>query len=44
MVLLTQQCLQVGASNLHAGSLTLSDTAVLQYTGGTTGVSKGDRI
>ena len=35
---------KVNASNYKRPSLTLSDTAVLQYTGGTTGVSKGAEL
>ena len=35
---------KVSASNYKLPSLTLSDTAVLQYTGGTTGVSKGAEL
>ncbi|WP_425918469.1 AMP-binding protein [Acinetobacter sp. TSRC1-2] len=35
---------KVSASNYKRPSLTLSDTAVLQYTGGTTGVSKGAEL
>ncbi len=34
---------KVSANNYKRPNLTLSDTAVLQYTGGTTGVSKGAR-
>lgn len=35
---------KVSASNYKRPNLTLSDTAVLQYTGGTTGVSKGAEL
>ncbi len=35
---------KVSASNYKRPELTLSDTAVLQYTGGTTGVSKGAEL
>ncbi|MFC6052940.1 long-chain fatty acid--CoA ligase [Acinetobacter sp. Ac_877] len=35
---------KVNVSNYKRPSLTLSDTAVLQYTGGTTGVSKGAEL
>ena len=35
---------KVSANNYKRPSLTLSDTAVLQYTGGTTGVSKGAEL
>ncbi|WP_407303131.1 AMP-binding protein [Acinetobacter sp.] len=35
---------RVSASNYKRPNLTLSDTAVLQYTGGTTGVSKGAEL
>lgn len=35
---------KVNASNYKRPGLTLSDTAVLQYTGGTTGVSKGAEL
>lgn len=35
---------KVSASNYNRPNLTLSDTAVLQYTGGTTGVSKGAEL
>ena len=35
---------KVNASNYKRPNLTLSDTAVLQYTGGTTGVSKGAEL
>ena len=35
---------KVSVSNYKRPSLTLSDTAVLQYTGGTTGVSKGAEL
>jgi len=35
---------KVSANNYKRPNLTLSDTAVLQYTGGTTGVSKGAEL
>ncbi|WP_374664532.1 AMP-binding protein [Acinetobacter sp.] len=35
---------KVSASNYKRPNMTLSDTAVLQYTGGTTGVSKGAEL
>ncbi|MFW1879145.1 AMP-binding protein, partial [Acinetobacter pittii] len=35
---------KVSPSNYKRPNLTLSDTAVLQYTGGTTGVSKGAEL
>ncbi len=39
-----RRCRKLVRVTISAPNLTLSDTAVLQYTGGTTGVSKGAEL